>query len=96
MARRPWRASGRRQRPSRGSRRNAGDAAGRARTRPSKSPPADVRRTAQRTSCERVNRCLKDQFGGNNLRVRGPTKAMCHLMFGILALTIDQLTRLVA
>lgn len=57
--------------------------------------PAEARRLAQRTSCERVNSRLKDQFGGNNLRVRGPTKAMCHLMFGILALTIDQLTRLV-
>ena len=57
--------------------------------------PAEARRLAQRTSCERVNSRLKDQFGGNNLRVRGPTKAMCHLMFGILALTVDQLTRLV-
>jgi hypothetical protein len=57
--------------------------------------PAEARRLAQRTACERVNSRLKDQFGGNNLRVRGPTKAMCHLMFGILALTIDQLTRLV-
>jgi len=57
--------------------------------------PAEARRLAQRTSCERVNSRLKDQFGGNTLRVRGPTKAMCHLMFGILALTIDQLIRLV-
>jgi IS5 family transposase len=57
--------------------------------------PAEARRLAQRTACERVNSRLKDQFGGNNLRVRGPTKAMCHLMFGILALPIDQLTRLV-
>jgi len=57
--------------------------------------PAEARRLAQRTSCERVNSRLKDQFGGNTLRVRGPAKAMCHLMFGILALTIDQLIRLV-
>ena len=58
--------------------------------------PAEARRLAQRTACERVNSRLKDQFGGNTLRVRGPTKAMCHLMFGILALTVDQLIRLVA
>ena len=58
--------------------------------------PAEARRLAQRTACERVNSRLKDQFGGNTLRVRGPTKAMCHLMFGILALTVDQLTRLVS
>ena len=52
-------------------------------------------RLAQRTACERVDSRLEDQFGGHHVRVRGPTKAMCHLMFGILALTIDQLTRLV-
>ena len=38
---------------------------------------------------------IKDDFGGRNLRVRGAPKAMCHLMFGILALTIDQLIRLI-
>lgn len=57
--------------------------------------PAEALRLAQRTSCERVNSRLKDQFGGNHLRVRGPAKAMCHLMFGILALTVDQLVRLI-
>lgn len=38
---------------------------------------AEARRLAQRSSCERVNSQLKDQFG-------------------ILALTVDHLTRLVA
>lgn len=57
--------------------------------------PAEARRLAQRTACERVNSRLKDQFGGHHVRVRGPIKTMCHLMFGILALTVDQLTRLV-
>ena len=33
--------------------------------------------------------------GGKDLRVRGPIKAMCHLMLGIPALTMDQLSRLV-
>jgi hypothetical protein len=42
---------------------------------------------------ERVNARLKDEFGGRTLRVRG-AKIMAHLMFGILALTVDQLLRL--
>ena len=29
------------------------------------------------------------------LRVRGHAKVLCHLMFGIVALTVDQLMRLV-
>ena len=40
---------------------------------------------------ERVNGRLKDEFGGRMVRVRGHAKVMCHLMFGILALTADQL-----
>jgi hypothetical protein len=43
---------------------------------------------------ERVNARLKDEFGGRTTRVRGATKVMAHLMFGILALTVDQLLRL--
>jgi hypothetical protein len=56
--------------------------------------PEDVRYN-QRTASERVNGRFKDEFGGRHLRVRGPVKAMCHCMFGILALTADQLIRLV-
>ena len=37
---------------------------------------------------------LKDDFGGRHIRVRGSAKVMPHLMFGILALTADQLLRL--
>jgi hypothetical protein len=37
---------------------------------------------------------LKDEFGGRNLRVRGAAKVMAHLMFGILALTADQVLKL--
>jgi hypothetical protein len=44
---------------------------------------------------ERVNARIKDEFGGRNIRVRGHAKVMTHLMFGILALTVDQLLRLV-
>ena len=29
------------------------------------------------------------------MRVRGHAKVLCHLMFGIVALTVDQLMRLV-
>lgn len=54
------------------------------------------RRYKERTSAERVNGRLKDEFGGRMVRVRGDAKIMTHLMFGILALTADQLIRLVA
>ena len=43
---------------------------------------------------QRTNARLKDEFGGRNVRVRGPVKVMSHLMFGVLALTADQLMRL--
>ncbi len=56
--------------------------------------PEDVRYN-ERTAVERVNGRLKDEFGGRHVRVRGPAKVMCHCMFGVLALTADQLMRLV-
>ena len=46
-------------------------------------------------TAERVNGRLKDEFGARNLWVRGDAKVFCHLMFGVLALSIDQLMRLV-
>jgi hypothetical protein len=49
----------------------------------------------ERTTVERVNARLKDEFGGRVIRVRGHAKVMCHLMFGILALAADQILRLV-
>jgi len=42
---------------------------------------------------ERVNARLKDEFGARYLRVRGPIKVKCHLMFGIVALAVDQILR---
>lgn len=54
------------------------------------------RRYKERTSVERVYGRLKDEFGGRMIRVRGHAKVMTHLMFGILALTVDQMIRLVA
>ena len=55
---------------------------------------ADLVRYRERTAAERVNARLKDEFGGRHVRVRGAAKVMCHLMFGLLALTVDQLMRL--
>jgi len=46
------------------------------------------------SQAERANARLKDEFGGRHVRVRGPAKVMSHLMLGILALTADQLMRL--
>jgi hypothetical protein len=57
--------------------------------------PAEAVRYRQRTASERVNGRLKEEFGGNHVRVRGHAKVACHLMFGILALTVDQLMRFV-
>jgi len=48
-----------------------------------------------RSAAERVNSRLKDEFGARNVWVRGHAKVFCHLMFGVLALTINQLMRLV-
>ncbi|MDP2787607.1 MAG: transposase [Pseudomonadota bacterium] len=56
--------------------------------------PADAIRYNERTVAERSNARLKDEFGGNTLRVQGATKVMSHLMFGILVLSADQLMRL--
>ena len=56
--------------------------------------PADAIRYNERTVAERSNARLKDEFGGNTLRVKGGAKVMGHLMFGILALSADQLMRL--
>jgi hypothetical protein len=52
-------------------------------------------RYRERATVERVNARLKDEFGGRTIRVRGNTKVMCHLMFGIVALAADQILRLI-
>ena len=52
-------------------------------------------RYRERTTVERVNGRLKDEFGARQVRVRGHSKVLCHLMFGVLALTVDQLLRFV-
>ena len=55
--------------------------------------PADERYD-ERSNVERVNAGLKDNCGGRHVRVRGHAKVHCHLMFAILALTVDQSMRL--
>lgn len=55
---------------------------------------AQQERFKERTMSERVNGRLKDEFGASHIRVRGPVKVMAHLMFGVLALTVDQWLRL--
>ena len=59
-------------------------------------PTAEDIRYRERSGAERVNGALKDSFGGRFVRVRGHEKVMCHLMFGVLALTVVQLLRLIA
>ena len=55
---------------------------------------ARLRRYHKRSTVERLNGRLKDEFGGCHVRVRGHGKVLCYLMFGIVALTVDQLLRL--
>lgn len=57
--------------------------------------PCQAQRFNERTAVERVNGRLKDEFGGRMIRVRGAKKVMAHLMFGLVALTADQLLRLI-
>jgi len=57
--------------------------------------PAEKIRFRERSTSERVNSRLKDEFGGRMIRVQGAAKVMAHLMFGILALTADQLLRMI-
>lgn len=57
----------------------------------------DRRKTVRynaRSGAERTNARLKDEFGGRTVQVKGRAKVYCHLMFGVLVLTADQLMRL--
>ena len=56
--------------------------------------PGEAQRYKERSQAERTNARLKDDYGGRYVRVRGNAKVMSHLMFGILALTAEQLMRL--
>jgi len=56
--------------------------------------PATKSRFAERSSVERVNSNLKDNYGGRIIRVKGSAKVMAHLMFGIISITAMQIFRL--
>ncbi len=56
--------------------------------------PATKSRFAERSSAERVNSYLKDNYGGRTIRVQGACKVMAHLMFGIVSITAMQIFRL--
>jgi hypothetical protein len=58
--------------------------------------PHEAQRYKERTTIERVFARLKEEFGGRVVRVRGPAKVMTSLLFGLLALTADQLLRLIS
>lgn len=55
--------------------------------------PHEKQRYRERTAVERVFGRLKGEFGAGTIRVRGWAKVMAHLMFGILALSADQILR---
>lgn len=61
--------------------------------KPPELAPHEQMRYRERSAVERVFSRLKDQYGAANVRVRGAAKVMAHLMFGILALTADQILR---
>jgi hypothetical protein len=57
--------------------------------------PDRERRYAKRTACERFNARLKDDCGGENVRVRGHAKVHAHLMFGLLIIFAETVLGLV-
>jgi hypothetical protein len=56
--------------------------------------PHEAERYKIRSGAERANSRLKEDFGANNVMVKGHSKVTQHLMFGIIVLFADQLMRL--
>jgi hypothetical protein len=56
---------------------------------------AEDQRYNERSTVERVNGRIKDEFGARMVRVRGHAKVMAHLMFGIVVLTVDRLMKFI-
>ena len=52
-------------------------------------------RYQERSAAERGFANFKDNFAGRMIRVRGPDKVACHVMFGLVALSAIQIMRLV-
>ena len=53
--------------------------------------PAEKVRYRERSTVERGNSDLKDNYGARHVRVRGHNKVFTHLMFGVIAITVKQL-----
>lgn len=53
--------------------------------------PAEKVRYRERSTVERGNSDLKDNYGARHVRVKGHDKVFCHLMFGVIAITVKQL-----
>lgn len=53
--------------------------------------PARIERFKQRSTAERGNSDLKDNYGGRFVYVRGAAKVMAHLSFGLIALAAARL-----
>ena len=56
---------------------------------------AEHHRYQQRASAERVIANFKDNFAGRLIRLRGPDKITCHIMFAMTAIAAIQVIRLV-
>jgi hypothetical protein len=56
--------------------------------------PHEAARYNERTVVERFNSRIKEEFGADNVMVRGAQKVKMHLMFGVLALFADHLIKL--
>jgi len=56
--------------------------------------PHEMERYKERSSAERANGRLKEDFGASNVMVKGHSKVTQHLMFGVIVLFADQLLRL--
>jgi len=53
--------------------------------------PHEAKRYNERTAVERFNSRIKEEFGADNVMVRGAHKVKLHLLFGIVALFADHL-----
>ena len=53
--------------------------------------PAEKVRYRERSTVERGNSELKDNYGARHVRVKGHEKVYTHLMFGVIAITVKQL-----
>jgi len=56
--------------------------------------PFEQQRYKNRSSVERVNSQLKDNYAGTNFRVRGPEKVKAHLSFALLCIAVEQSLKL--